>query len=55
MTGVVKQAMRIASVEKVELENIMELSLMGQVLKSARQMNFSFLEDCHYAKKLDGT
>ena len=31
--------MRIASVEHVELVNIMELSVMGQVLKCARQMN----------------
>ena len=31
--------MRIASVEHVELENIMELSVKGQVLKWATQMN----------------
>ena len=36
-----EKAMRIASVEHVELRNIMELSVMGQVLKCARQMNFS--------------
>ena len=36
-----EKARRIASVEKVELGNIMELSVVGQVLEYARQMNFS--------------
>ena len=45
--------MRIASVEQVELGNIMEFSVVGQVLKWARQMNPS--EDCRCAKQLDGT
>ena len=34
-----EKATRIASVEQVELENIMELSIMGQVLKWATHMN----------------
>ena len=33
--------MSIASVELVDLENIMELSITAQVLKWARQMNLS--------------
>ena len=33
--------MRIASVEQIDMVNIMELSVVGQVLKWARQMNFS--------------
>ena len=33
--------MRIASVEQIELGNIMELSITGQVLKWARQVNLS--------------
>ena len=36
-----EKAMRIASVEHVELVKIMELSIMGQVLEWARQMNLS--------------
>ena len=36
-----EKAMRIASVEKVELGNIMELSVVGQILKWERQMNLS--------------
>ena len=39
--GYREKAMRIASVEQIELGNIMELSIMGQVLKWARQMNLS--------------
>ena len=35
------QAMKIASVEQVELGNIMELSITGHVLTWARQLNFS--------------
>ena len=52
MTGVVKQATRIASVEQVELGDIMELSVIGQVLKWARHMH---PEDCHCAEQLGGT
>ena len=33
--------MRIASVEQIELGNIMELSITGQVLRWARQSNLS--------------
>ena len=47
------KAMKIARVEQIELGNIMELSITGQVLKWARQSNLS--EDCHYAKLMDGT
>ena len=36
-----EKAMRIGSVDQIELRNIMELSIMGHVLKRARQMNFS--------------
>ena len=32
-----EKAMRIASVERIELGNVMELSITGQVLKWARQ------------------
>ena len=39
LTGVVKQATTIASVEQVELGDIMELSVVGQVLKWARHMH----------------
>ena len=34
-----EKALRIASVEQVELGNIMEVSVVGQVLKWARRMN----------------
>ena len=36
-----KKVMRIASVEQIELGNLMELSITGQVLKLARQSNLS--------------
>ena len=36
-----EKVMRIASVEKVELGNLMELSITGQVLRWARQSNLS--------------
>ena len=36
-----EKAMRIASVEQIELGNIMELSITGQVLKWARQSSES--------------
>ena len=36
-----ERPMRIASVEQIELGNIMELSITGQVLKWARQSNLS--------------
>ena len=39
--GYCEKAMRIASVEQIELGNIMELSITGQVLKWARQSNLS--------------
>ena len=39
--GYREKAMRIASIEHIELGNIMELSIMGQVLKWARQVNLS--------------
>ena len=39
--GHCEKAMRIASVEQIELGNIMELSITGQVLKLARQSNVS--------------
>ena len=39
--GYREKAMRIASVEQIELGNIMELSITGQVLKWARQENLS--------------
>ena len=39
--GYREKAMRIASIEHVELGNLMELSIMGQVLKWARQANLS--------------
>ena len=39
--GYREKAMRIASVEQIELGNIMELSITGQVLKWARQVNLS--------------
>ena len=38
--GHCEKAMRIASVEQIELGNIMELSVTGQVLRWARQSNF---------------
>ena len=37
--GHCEKAMRIASVEKIELGNIMELSITGQVLRWAKQSN----------------
>ena len=37
--GHCEKAMRIASVEQIELGNIMELSITGQVLRWARQSN----------------
>ena len=39
--GYCEKAMRIASVEQIELASIMELSITGQVLKWARQSNLS--------------
>ena len=39
--GYREKAMIIASVEQIELGNIMELSITGQVLKWARQVNHS--------------
>ena len=39
--GYCEKAMRIASVEQIELGNIMELSITGQVLRWARQSNLS--------------
>ena len=39
--GYREKARRIASVEQIELGNILELSITGQVLKWARQMNLS--------------
>ena len=39
--GSCEKVMRIASVEQVELGEHLELSIMGQVLKWARHMNFS--------------
>ena len=39
--GYRERARRIASVEQIELGNIMELSITGQVLKWARQVNLS--------------
>ena len=39
--GYREKARRIASVEQIELGNIMELSITGQVLKWARQVNLS--------------
>ena len=39
--GCCEKAMRIASVEQIELGNIMELSIAGQVLRWARQSNLS--------------
>ena len=39
--GYREKARRIASVEQIELGNIMELSITGQVLKWARQINLS--------------
>ena len=39
--GRCEKAMRIASVEQIELGNIMELSITGQVLRWARQSNLS--------------
>ena len=39
--GCREKAMRIASIEQVELENSMKLSITGQVLKWARQSNLS--------------
>ena len=40
--GFCEKAMRIASAERVELGNIMELSITGQVLKWARRSNLSW-------------
>ena len=39
--GYREKTMRIASVEQVEMGNIMELSITGHELKWARQSNFS--------------
>ena len=39
--GIVKKAMSIASVEQIELGNILEQSITGQVLMWARQSNLS--------------
>ena len=39
--GHCEKAMRIASVEQIELGNVMELSITGQVLEWARQSNLS--------------
>ena len=39
--GYREKAMRIESVEQIELGNIMELPIAGQVLMWARQSNFS--------------
>ena len=39
--GHCEKAMRIASVEQIELDSIMEISIMGQVLRWARQLNLS--------------
>ena len=39
--GYCEKAMRIASVEQIELGNIMELSITGQVLEWARRSHFS--------------
>ena len=39
--GYREKARIIASVEQIELGNIMELPIMGQILKWARQVNFS--------------
>ena len=39
--GHCEKAMKIASVEQIELGNIMELSITGQVLRWARQSNLS--------------
>ena len=47
-----EKAMRIASVEQIELGNIMELSITGQVLKWARQSNESLWRTVTYAKRL---
>ena len=49
--GYRENAMRIASVEQVELGNIMELSITGQVLKWARPSNLS---GGHPLRKADG-
>ena len=47
--GHCETAMRIASVEQIEL-GIMELSITGQVLKSARQ---SSREECRNAERME--
>ena len=39
--GLSEKAMRIASVEQIELGDIMELSITGQVLRWARHSNLS--------------
>ena len=39
--GYREKARRIASVEQVELGNIMELSITGQILRGARRANLS--------------
>ena len=52
--GYQEKAMRIESVEQVELGNIMDLSIAGQVLRWARQSNL-FLKECRCAKRIDGT
>ena len=47
-----EKVMRIASVEQIELGNLMELSITGQVLRWARQSNLSgglSLLDSHQA------
>ena len=44
--GYCESALRIASVEQIEVGNIMELSITGQVLKWARRSNFSGILNC---------
>ena len=51
--GHCEKSMRIASVEQIELGNIMELST--RVRCSGGQDNRNCLEGCHYAKRMDGT
>ena len=50
--GYREKAMRIASVEQIELGNIMEQSIAGQVLDG--QDNPIFLEEYRCAKRMDG-
>ena len=49
-----EKVMRIASVEQIELGNLMELSITGQVLKWARQSNLSW-RVVFCANQMDGT